>query len=106
MTSQVNPQPNPRPGLQRQRTSLAWNRTALAGLGVLGAVGKVAADHIDARTVACAAIVVAHTLVIAACAVVRAHHPAAIPPRRLFAVAYASTVVAGLAATTLIVPSL
>lgn len=62
-----------RSGLQPERTSLAWNRTALAGLALLGAVIKVAADHADARTVVCAAIVVAHTFIVAACAAARGH---------------------------------
>lgn len=94
------------PGLQPQRTSLAWNRTALAGLGLLGAVVKVAGDHADALTLTCSAIVVVHCGLIAACAIVRARFVAAAPPHRIFRVAYASTVVAGLAATASIVPSL
>lgn len=87
-----------RSGLQPQRTSLAWNRTALAGLALLGAVSKVAADHADARTLVCTAIVVAHTIIVAACAVARGHAITPAPPPRLFVIAYASTVVACLAA--------
>lgn len=87
-----------RPGLQPQRTSLAWNRTTLATLGLLGAVGKVAADDPGPRTIACVAIVVAHTLVVAACAVARGNAMSAMPPQPLFVIAYTSTLIAGLAA--------
>jgi len=89
-----------RPGLQPERTSLAWNRTALAGLALLGAVGKVAADNADALTLTCTAIVLAHTFIVAACAVARGRAVTPEPTRRLFVVTYVSTVVASLAAVT------
>lgn len=94
-----------RPGLQPQRTSLAWNRTALAGLGLLGAVVKVAADNPGTRTITCASIVIAHTLVIAGCAVSRTRTVPGDRARRLFLIAYASTLVAGVASVASIATS-
>lgn len=94
------------PGLQPQRTALAWNRTALTGLGLLGAVAKVAADRTDAFTLACLAVVLAHTVVIVGCATVRARSLTALPSPRVYLAAYASTLVAGLAAAASIIPTL
>ena len=94
-----------RPGLQPQRTALAWNRTALASLGLLGAVTKVAADNPNARTIACAAIVILHSLVVAACAIARGRVVTDTATARVFAVAYISTAVAGFAAVASIATS-
>ena len=92
-------------GLQPERTSMAWTRTALSAGALAGTLVKVAADERSTIDYVCAAVAAAAGLMIYACGRSRALHAGLAPsvPRRLVVLAMAAALVANLAALVVIV---
>ncbi len=94
-----------KPGLQPERTSLAWHRTALTGMALLGTVAKVAADQHSVLAVVCAVVVLANGVTAVVCGRLRARSRTYASSHRLHLVFASTTVAACVAAAVSLAPS-